>query len=600
MEHSKFFSNILLLLSTSVFVVAILKKINLSPVLGYFIAGALLGAHGFNIIHASDTALFGEFGVIFLLFAIGLELTFERLKAMRRYIFGFGTLQVLITGTVLAFAVYAINPSIRAALIIGGGLAMSSTAIVLQVIAENRQQSTQVGRLSLATLLTQDFAVVPLLVLVPLLSGGKTDVFHAMGIAFVKAMLALAAIFILGRLLLRPMFGMITSAVPAKTNELFIATTLLIALGTAWGTEYMGLSTALGAFVAGLLVAETEFQLQAEESISPFKGLFLGLFFMTVGMSINISVIIENISLIMVSAFLLITIKAAIITLLCILFRFSLGTSIHAGLLLAQSGEFAFILFNLAIEQKIITQDFGQILLAVVPISMAITPLLSSIGNKLATFVDKKEKTTRDIDKEVADLENHVIIIGFGRVGKMVAKILEAENVHYIAIDIDSHMVQEESDENFPLYVGDGSNLDLLKTLGIERATSVIITVENEVTLKKTSKVISTHFPELTVIVRAKDLSTSLQLYQAGAKVIVPETYETGLQLGGAVLKSVGISEFEVSRIKNQFRAGNYVLAKEQEEYSEEGDEEMDYDYMGQLIIDDHNTTNSAHKNKYK
>jgi CPA2 family monovalent cation:H+ antiporter-2 len=583
----------LILLAASVFVVAFFKKLNLSPVLGYFVAGAAIGRYGLNIVPIEETSLLSEFGVIFLLFAIGLELTFERLKAMRFYVFGFGTAQVLITSAAIAAIAYFFVNNNSSVTIIGGGLALSSTAIVLQVIAENRQQSTQVGRLSLATLIMQDFAVVPLLVLIPLLTGDKTHMFTALSISFGKAAIALAGIFILGRLFLRPLFKMITSTNPAKTNELFIATTLLIALGTARCTEYMGLSYALGAFVAGLLVAETEFHIQAEESINPFKGLFLGLFFMTVGMEINLALIVDKIGTIALWSVMLILVKSSIITALCLVFRFNAGTAIHTGLILAQGSEFAFIMFELATVKGIIDKELGQMLLLVVTVTMALTPLLSIVGNYFASKLEKDKVSMSDIYREISDLDNHVIIIGFGRVGKMVSKLLEAENTAYIAIDIESDNVSEGRKEGFPIYLGDGSDINLLKSLGADRARSVIITVDNEVTSKKTCKIININYPNLIIVVRSKDLSNSEELYKSGAKIIVPETYETGLQLGGAVLKSIGISEFEVNRIKNQFRAGNYVMAKELED-SEEVTE--NYDYMGNLISFDNKT--SLNKNE--
>jgi monovalent cation:H+ antiporter-2, CPA2 family len=564
MHSVDFLSSIVLLLLTAVVVVALFRYVKMSPVLGYFVAGAMIGEHGFKFVTTENTSAFAEFGIVFLLFAIGLELTFERLLAMRKYVFGFGTLQVLITGVILALIVRLLGYSGSAATIIGGGLALSSTAIVLQVVAENRQQSTQVGRLSLATLLLQDFAVVPLLVLMPLLAGDHTTMMQAMGVAVVKALLALVGIFVAGRLLLRPLFALIGSANSARTNELFVATTLLIALSAAWGTEQLGLSLALGAFVAGLLVAETEFQHQVEETITPFKGLFLGLFFMTVGMSINIKLIIDALPLILLLSFGLLAIKAVIITTLCILFRFSLGASIHAGLLLAQGGEFAFILFGLASGNGLIGKELGQTLMLVVTVTMALTPLLSYLGNMIVHRFEKDERLTGyQMLKETADLDNHVVIAGFGRVGKMVARLLEAEHVHYVAVDINAQNVKKGRAEGFPVYHGDSAAIEMLKTLGIERAQSAIITIENEVALKNTARIINKHYPALPVIVRAKDLSKTEELKNAGATIIVPETYETGLQLGGAVLKSVGVSEFEVSRIKNLFRAGNYVLAKE-------------------------------------
>jgi CPA2 family monovalent cation:H+ antiporter-2 len=342
----------------------------------------------------------------------------------------------------------------------------------------------------------------------------------------------------------------------------------LIALGAAFVTDYMGLSLALGAFVAGLLVAETEFQLQAEESIAPFKALLLGLFFMTVGMSINIHMIIEKIALIAALSFAIIIVKALIITLLSIAFRFSVGSAIHTGLLLAQGGEFAFVLFRLAKSKGIIDDNNGQILLLVVTITMAVTPLLANIGKYIADKIDNLNKSTvqEKLEKEIGDLNNHVIILGFGRVGEMVAKILEAENVNYIAVDMDSELVMEQRKKGYPIYLGDAAGVEMLRSIGISRASSVIIAMSNRITLMKAAKLINSLHPEIPIVARSPDLIKAQQYYDNGVNVIVPETYETGLQLGGAVLKSIGISEFEVSRIKNQFRAGNYVRLPRSEE----------------------------------
>ncbi|MGB4191561.1 MAG: cation:proton antiporter [Rickettsiales bacterium] len=559
MGEQHFLTIVLLILSAAVVVVAIFKKLKLSPVLGYFVAGGLIGEHGLNYVNSHNTEVLGEVGVIFLLFAIGLELTFDRLKAMRRYVFGFGSLQVVITAFSLGLVACLLGESLSAAAILGGGLALSSTAIVLQVVAEKREQSTQVGRLSLAVLLMQDFAVVPLLVLVPIISGDQVGFIKPLGEAFIKAVLVLVFIFVVGRIVLRPMFSMNSSSNPAESNEIFIATTILIALGTAYLTDYMGLSLALGAFVAGLLVAETEFQIQAEESIAPFKGLFLGLFFMSVGMSINLQSLLDNWSYIALLSVGLIILKASIIILLALIFKFSVGNSIHVGLLLAQGSEFAFILFRLADAENIFKIPTDTLLL-VVTITMAFTPLIALLGSWISKKLDKKNKMKQnDIYKDIADLNHHVIVLGFGRVGQMVARLLAAEKVNYIAVDINSEHVSTERQKGNPVYLGDASSLEMLNSIGIARASAVIISLSNEITLKKAAKVISREYPKLPIVVRAKDLSNTVDLYSYGASIIVPETYETGLQLGGAVLKSVGVSEFEVSRIKNQFRAGNYI-----------------------------------------
>ena len=561
MPALSYLPDILILLATAVIVVTIFKSLKLSPVLGYLVAGALIGPHGLNIIRSGEMGSIAEFGVVFLLFAIGLELTFERLIAMRRHVFGFGTAQVLLTGALIAVTVYYAGKDINTAIIVGGGLALSSTAIVLQVLAESGQQSSQVGRLSLANLLLQDFAVVPLLVLVPLLAQEDASLGMALSNAFLKAIAAMVGIFIVGRLVLRPLFHVIGGL---KSTELFVATILFIVLGAAWVTEHFGLSLALGAFIAGLLVAETEYQHQVEDDIIPFKGIFMGLFFMTVGMSIDLRLVVEKLNEIAILTALLISGKALVIILLCRLFRFPLGSAIHAGLLLSQGGEFAFILFSLAADQGVINPELSQVLLLLVSVSMALTPLLSLIGKKIGMGLDRRKVLTENIvSREVVDLEKHIIIAGFGQVGKMVAQMLTAERVSYIAIDLENDRVGEGRKEGIPVYKGDVGRLETLKALGIERATAIILTVPNEVTLKKSLKLIKEHFPSLTVIIRAQNMKYSNALKAAGASVVVPENYELGLQLGGAVLKVIGVSEYEISRLKNRFRAGEYRRTKE-------------------------------------
>ena len=562
-SYLSFLPSVLYLLSAAVFIVAIFRHLKLSPVLGYFVAGSFLGPYGINVVNPDHTMIFGEIGIVFLLFAIGLELTIPRLKAMRNHVFGFGSLQVTLSAVFIYFALIQLGFKQDNAIIIGLALAMSSTAIVLQVMAESRIQSTQVGRLSLATLLMQDFAVIPLLVLVPLMSKKDIDIVNVMGAATAKAVLALLIIFFVGRLLLRPIFNIIDSQNVAKNNEIFVATTLLIALAAAYTTEQLGLSLALGAFAAGLLVAETEYQHQAEESIAPFKGLLLGLFFMNVGMTMNLDFISSNYVKIALLSLGLVCIKASIIFGLSKIFKFSTGVSFHTGLLLSQGGEFAFILFKLAQDQKIINSSTSQLLMIVVTTTMAITPLLSSIGGFIASKLDTSQDINlENMNKETADLENHVIVIGFGRVGKMVARLLEAEKVHYISTDIDSTVVEEGRKEGFPLYPVDSCNIRMLENIGISRAQSVIFTIKNEVTLMRTLRTIRDKYDKVPIIVRSEDLSEEEKYMNAGATNVVPETYETGLQLAGAVLKSVGFSEFEVSRIKNRFRAGDYVYAK--------------------------------------
>lgn len=561
---------VITLIAAAVFVVAIFKKLKLSPVLGYLVAGAVIGDHGLKVVTYNQTSFLGELGVVFLLFAIGLELSMERLKAMRRYVFGLGSLQVLITSLVITAAVVLITGDSNSAIIISGGLALSSTAIVMQVINETKSQSMQVGRVALAILLLQDFIVVPLLVIVPILGNGSESVEslpYILGNSLLKAVVVLAIILIAGRVLLRPLFSFITPADHGESSELPIAVTLLVVLAASWSTEHFGLSLALGAFVSGVLVAETDFRVKAEESIYPFKSLLLGLFFMSVGMKIDVMEMYNQIGNIITFSIALIVLKALIISALCILFGFNKGVAIHAGLLLSQGGEFAFILFGLGKEYGVLEEKTSNLLLLVVTCSMALTPLLAIIGQKFAEKFERGLGRTPNqiIEYGARDLANHVIIGGFGKVGKMVARVLEAEGINYIALDVNDDVVRDEVANGLPVFKGDASQAVTLKAIGADRALTLVITINNEITVKKICKVANENFNHLGLIIRLKDLKNSLELYSLGVSTIIPQDYEIGLQLGSAVLKSIGISEYEIGRIKGQFRSGNYVVVKQDE-----------------------------------
>lgn len=574
MGHHDVLPSIVVLLTVAVFIVIFFKKLKLSPVLGYFVAGAIIGDHGLKIVFYDQIHHLAEYGVVFLLYVIGLELSFERLKAMRQYVFGLGGLQVIITAIVIAGLIALMGDDhTKAAVIIGGGLAFSSTAVVLQVLADNKTSSTQVGRISFAILLLQDFAVVPLLVIVPkLASEGLSSLPYEIGMALFKAAIALILIFLIGRVFFRPVFRLISSDQGSSNDELFVALTLLIALASAYGTEAAGLSLALGAFTAGILIAETEYQKRAEESIEPFKGLLLGLFFMSVGMTIDVQEIYINIVPIIKYTLLLILLKMSIITGLCLMFRFQAGVAIHSGLMLAQGSEFAFILFKLGMDGKILSYDQGEILLLVVTCSMALTPLLSAIGTKLEQMLSSENHSSPDeiIERGARDMNNHIIIAGFGTVGKMIARMLDAESINYLIIDINGDKAKEEEANGFPIFKGDISQKATLIASGADRSVAVILAMNNKITQKKSLKQINSNFPELCTIVRTTDLSNSTELYESGATMIVPGDYELGLQLGSAVLKSVGISESEINRIKSQLRAGNYVSSKQFEDIIDE------------------------------
>lgn len=559
--HSDNLNEILVLLLAAVFIVAIFKHINLSPVLGYLVAGVAIGPHGLAIIDNIDTATkIAEFGVVFLLFQIGLELTLQRLKSMRMHVFGFGSLQFLITGIFIGVVASFLGSDIKQSIIIGGGLALSSTAIVLKVLAERGEQSTQVGRLSLAVLILQDLAVVPLLVMATIFAKPEASINMAILEAMLKAAGVLIVIVILGRLFLRPLFRMISAL---NSQELFTAVTLLVVLGASWVTDKAGLSLALGAFLAGLLVAETEFRHQVLADTLPYKSLLIGLFFMTVGMQLNVDIVVDSLWNTLLLAVLLILIKFIIIAALCRMFEFSFGAAIHAGLILSQGSEFAFILFAIADETNLITNVVAETLMVAITLSMALTPLLAIFGKKVhdKLMTDVKLKDLKNPENETRDLEDHIIVAGFGRVGKTVCSLLGAENVNYIALDIDAKKVHEGRQEGYPIYFGSVERPEVLKSIGIERANSVIVAINDRKACKNAVISIRKMFPDMPIIARAWDRVNARELEAVGATKARAEAFESSLQLGKATLECVGVPEKEIDRVIKQFRAEGYGLA---------------------------------------
>ena len=560
MHHASYLLDVIVLLAAAVVVVVVFWKLRISPVLGYFVAGAGIGPHGFQLVESSAIiSSLAEFGVVFLLFLIGIELTFERLSAMRMHVFGFGSLQVIVTATLIWFIARGLGVDSESAVVIGGALALSSTAIVLQVLQEKGQQSSQVGRLSIAILLLQDFAVVPLIVLLPLLAGESNSLIGSLLHALLKAGVALALIFVTGRLLLRPLFGTIAAM---KSNEVFIATTLLIVLGAAFVTENFNLSMALGAFVSGLLVAETEYRYDVEQVVLPFKKLLLGLFFMTVGMSIDTELLLSKLPIVAALSLSLMLLKSMIVCVLCRFFRFPLSAGIQAGLLLSQGGEFSFILFGLAAEKSVLSHDLAQVLMMATTVTMAFTPLLATLGNWVTGMIIKNRvSASKALLLDTSDLDQHVIVVGFGRVGRLVAKVLTAEHINYIASDIQPCVVSEGRKEGYPVYLGDLTKLEVLTAMGASRAKAIAIAINNEVTARKIISHMAKNFPNTIIVVRIPDLSNAELYRKLGAHYIVPETYETGLQLGGVALSISGYSSNAILSLQNIFRMEGYQRA---------------------------------------
>lgn len=536
MHNVDYLKDILILLSISVSIIIIFKQLKISPVLGYLIAGAIIGNHGLQIVEYSETtSSIAELGIVFMLFAIGLELTLDKLLNMKKYVLGFGSLQLVITGIALSSIFYFLGNSQQTAILIGITLALSSTAIVLQVIEENAEKSTRVGRLSFSVLILQDLAVIPILVLVPLLKDSNQEIFSAIGSAFINAFFALLIIFSIGKLFLKPIFKFIVSM---KNDMLFFSMVLIVILGSAFISNKLNLSLALGAFVAGLMLAETEYKYRIEHEIESFKSLLLGLFFVTVGMTFQAKFLLDNLSLIILLSITLILVKAGIIIGLCKIFRFPLAPAIHSGLLLAQGGEFAFVVFMMATQNNIIDKNLSQILMTVVTVTMAFTPLMANLGRNLKRRLYLTQ-SLRDnkIIRELGDIEGHVIIIGFSKIGKIVADEMRNRHIPYLILSTNHNMVRVEKANGYHAYYGDPLNLDILNRIRTKYAEMIAVCEEDELLSFKIVSMISENFPRLNIITKAENSNNVERLKKAGAHEVISKNFETGNKISSRIIE---------------------------------------------------------------
>ncbi len=537
----------------------------LSPVLGYLLIGGIIGPFGLGLLAGESPLIealvisdlegvraLAEIGVVFLLFTIGLELSLDRLWSMRRLVFGLGSAQIVLTGSLIGAIAYYWGQSAEAALVLGACLALSSTAIVTQLLIEKRRLGTPVGRSAFSVLLMQDLAVVPILFIVGVLGTVTADgsVIGGLALALGEAAVTVVVIYAAGRLLLRPL---LRSVAKTGSREAFMAVILLIALGTAAITGMVGLSMALGAFLAGLLIAETEYRHQVEIDIEPFKGLMLGLFFVSVGMGIDWRVLGQEPLWIAASVVGLLTLKAAINILLFLLWKLPLHRAAEAGLLLSQAGEFAFIVVGLAMGLNILPEATGQFMLIVAGLTMVLTPGIAGAARRLSERIEHRRasETDREAAERYADLEGHVVIAGFGRVGRMIASMLDKEGIPYLAIDRDPEIASEARKTGLPARFGDASRLEVLRAARVDHASALVITLGEEVATENLTKSMRQAAPHVPLYVRARDTEQAKRLENAGATAAVPETVEASLQLAGRVLSGCGIEE-EVVRQRIQ------------------------------------------------
>ncbi len=548
-------NEIFALLVSAIVVVVLLHRLKASPVLGFLVAGVMIGPTGFGLVgKVADIRTVADLGVVFLLFLVGLELSFDRLRTMRRLVFGLGGAQVGVTGAAIGAAAWAWGNSPEAALVLGLSLALSSTAVVLQLLIERGEMASRAGRASFAVLLFQDLLVVPLLVLVPLLGAGEGSLAQALSTALAKALLAAGAILVVGRYALRPPFRWVAAT---RNAELFVALALLVVLGTGWITQWFGLSMALGAFLAGLVLAETEYRHQVEADIKPFKGLLLGLFFMAVGMTLDLGAIAGNLAWVGAAVAGLIGLKAAIAAALCRAFGLPGDVALRTGLLLGEGGEFAFVVVGAAAAAGVIAPDVAQFMIAVTCLSMLLTPALAWGGARLAATLARRA-AGRAIGPEAiaADqLEQHILVAGFGRVGQTVSRLLDEQKVPYIALDLDPVRVRDCRARGQPVVYGDATRADVLARLGADRAAALVVTLDNPDAARRAVGGVRRAWPHLKLFVRAHDDRHLAELKALGADDVVPETLESSLTLARQALGAVGVPADAIARLGSTARA---------------------------------------------
>ena len=542
-----YLNDILILVAAAVAVVVLFLRFGLPPILGYLSIGVLMGPYGLAWIADTEHArAFAEFGVVFLLFTIGLEFSLPLLIRMRSAVLGLGAAQVLLTTAITAAIALYLGLHIESALILGGVVAMSSTALVVRQLTDQIELHSRHGRNAVGILLFQDVMVIPFLILAstPLDTVDKMPLF-AVAAAIAKGVLALLAIFALGRWVLRPLFRAVAGF---RSSELFMLTALLVAIGAAWLTHQMGLSLALGAFVAGMMLGETEFRHQLEAEIRPFRDLLLGLFFITVGMLLNVGLIPELWPQILLLLALLLIFKLVLIGGLCRLAGWDNAVSLRTGLVLAHGGEFGFAILALAFSGDVLPEAISQVVLAALLISMGLAPLLIRANGPIASKLlpaGTLEKSRREIESGIADtahgLSHHVIICGYGRVGQNVAQLLEFEGISYIALDLDPVLVRNAIEAKEPVGYGDASNIHLLKAAGLAQAAALVITLKGEGSALKILHFIRQIDSEIPILVRTADETNLNELQEAGATEVVPETLEASLMLSSHLLLALKI-----------------------------------------------------------
>lgn len=547
----------LVFLAATCVVVPALRKARISSVMGYLLIGVVMGPHvlgrmaeswpwltWFALEESEPGRLLAQMGVVFLLFIIGLEVSWERLWALKRYVLGLGVSQVALCAAVITAIALVFRNSFAVAAVLGLAFALSSTAVVLQLLRERRQITTTIGRATFSVLLMQDLMVVPILFAVGALGAGFVFGPQQIGLALLTAVAALVAITVIGRLVLRPLFRWVASI---ESRETFVAAALLAAIGMSLAAEAVGLSMALGAFLAGLLLAETEFRNQIETDLEPLKDLLLGLFFVTVGMQIDLALVAREPLLIVFGALGLFAIKAVLIAPLARGFGMSWSRALEMAFLLGGAGEFAFIVVAAAQRSEVIASGVAEYMLLVTALSLFLTPLFAVLGHRIAGRFEREGEHAPP--PEAAAERDHVVIAGCGRVGQMLADILSDQEIAHVGVDADAGVVAALRKDGRPFHFGDASRRETLATLGAANAAAIVVTMDRPDAVERIVREAKAAWPDVPVYARARDAEQARRLREAGADMASPDTVEAALQLGEALLGGVGLPDELVRRI---------------------------------------------------
>jgi len=559
------FDSILILLGVAVVLLAAFRYVRLPQVLAYLAAGVLVGPYGLGWIpDVSATRTLAEFGLVFLMFTIGLEFSLPKLVSMKSTVFGLGGAQVLISCLAFGFVAWGLGVPVAGAIVIGGILAMSSTAIVMKLLIEQLEQNSRHGRHAFGVLLFQDLVVVPFLILIPALAGDGDPVWQTLGVALLKSALVLVAILSVGRWLLRPLFHEIASA---RLREYFMLSVLLLTLAAAWITQAAGLSLALGAFLAGMMLGETEYRHQVEADILPFRDILLGLFFVTIGMQLDTAFLAAHWLLILAAVAGLLVFKTALIAVLGRAFRMEPGVALRTGLVLSQGGEFGFALLLVASEHRLLDPSAAQLVLATVVLSMMAAPVVVRYNGRLAKRLVPGYMRARDTNLDViraeASRENrHVIVCGYGRSGQNLAWLLEQESIPSLALDLDPVRVRDARDAGKSVVYGDCARRDVLEAAGLHRAAALVVSFNDTTATLRILEITRQVRPDMPVIVRTMDDAELERLKSAGATEVVPESLEGSLMMGSHLLMLLGVPVSRIVRHVRDVRRDRYRMLR--------------------------------------